>query len=115
MRGHARAAWRGAIPLGRGVDREPGRLEELSDPRLDLGFGSAPRPGWFRPCLDDLGEAIPAFLTLVTMPLAFGIADGLAVGFISYTLLQALADCGRRVSWLAYLLALLFLLRFALL
>jgi AGZA family xanthine/uracil permease-like MFS transporter len=63
---------------------------------------------------DDLGEAIPAFLTVVTMPLAFSIADGLAVGFISYALLQLLGGRGRQVSWLAYLFALLFLLRLAL-
>lgn len=61
------------------------------------------------------GEAIPAFLTLVTMPLSFSIADGLAVGFISHVLLQALAGRARQVSWLAYLFALLFLLRLALL
>jgi len=64
---------------------------------------------------DDLGEAIPAFLTIVTMPLSFSIADGLAIGFISYALLQVLSGRGRQVSWLAYLFALLFVLRLALL
>jgi adenine/guanine/hypoxanthine permease len=63
---------------------------------------------------DDLGEAIPAFLTIVTMPLSLSIADGLAVGFISYALLQALSGRARTVSWLVYLFAALFLLRLAL-
>jgi len=60
---------------------------------------------------DDLGEAIPAFLTVVTMPLAFSIADGLTVGFISHAALKLLSGRGREVSWLAYLLAGLFVLR----
>jgi AGZA family xanthine/uracil permease-like MFS transporter len=64
---------------------------------------------------DDLGEAIPAFLTLVTMPLSFSIADGLTVGFISHTLLRLLSGRGREVSWLAYLFAGLFALRLILL
>jgi AGZA family xanthine/uracil permease-like MFS transporter len=63
---------------------------------------------------EDLGEAIPAFLTIVTMPLSLSIADGLAVGFISFALLRALSGRARTVSWLVYLFAALFLLRLAL-
>ena len=63
---------------------------------------------------NDLGDAIPAFLTIVTMPLSLSIADGLAVGFISYAVLQALSGRARAVSWLVYLFAALFLLRLAL-
>jgi AGZA family xanthine/uracil permease-like MFS transporter len=74
-----------------------------------LMIGNVTRVRW-----DDLGEAIPAFLTIVTMPLSLSIADGLAVGFISYALLQALSGRARAVSWLAYLIAALFLLRLAL-
>jgi AGZA family xanthine/uracil permease-like MFS transporter len=74
-----------------------------------LMIGHISRVRW-----DDLAEAIPAFLTIVTMPLSLSIADGLAVGFISYVLLQALSGRARTVSWLAYLFAALFLLRLAL-
>jgi AGZA family xanthine/uracil permease-like MFS transporter len=63
---------------------------------------------------DDPSDAIPAFLTITTMPLALSIADGLALGFISYAVLKPLAGRAREVSWLVYLLAGLFLLRFAL-
>lgn len=61
---------------------------------------------------NDLTEAIPAFLTLLAMPLTFSIANGLALGFIFYPLLKLLTGRGREVSWLVYLLAALFILRY---
>lgn len=57
--------------------------------------------------------AMPAFLTMITIPLTSSIANGIAIGFISYTLLKVLRGQYREVSWLVYLLAALFLLRFA--
>lgn len=62
---------------------------------------------------NDATEAVPAFLTLVGMPLTFSIANGLALGFISYPLIKVLSGRGREVGILAYSLALLFVLRFA--
>lgn len=56
--------------------------------------------------------AIPAFLTLTTIPLTFSIANGLAFGFSSYTLLNVLAGRWRQINWLVYALTGLFLLRF---
>ena len=61
---------------------------------------------------DEPTIAIPSFLTLITIPLSFSIASGLAIGFIAYTLLQVLSGRGRSVSWLVYLMTLLFLARF---
>jgi AGZA family xanthine/uracil permease-like MFS transporter len=63
---------------------------------------------------EDLTESIPAFLTIMVMPLALSIADGLAFGFISYAILKALSGRTREVGWPVYLLAALFVLRFAL-
>jgi AGZA family xanthine/uracil permease-like MFS transporter len=63
---------------------------------------------WQRPTV-----AIPAFLTLITIPLTFSIATGLAFGFTAYTLLKLVGGEGREVSWLVYLLTALFVLRFA--
>jgi AGZA family xanthine/uracil permease-like MFS transporter len=57
---------------------------------------------------DDLTEALPAFLTLLAMPLTFSIANGLALGFIFYAGLKLLTGRGREASPLVYLLALLF-------
>jgi AGZA family xanthine/uracil permease-like MFS transporter len=56
--------------------------------------------------------AIPAFLTVVTIPLSFSIANGLAFGFIAYTALKVLRGKFREVNWFVYLLTALFLFRF---
>ena len=56
--------------------------------------------------------ALPAFLTIVAIPLTFSIANGLAFGFTSYTLLQVLAGRGREVNGVVYVLTALFLIRF---
>ncbi|HKX30909.1 MAG TPA: NCS2 family permease [Blastocatellia bacterium] len=61
---------------------------------------------------DDVTEAIPAFLTLLAMPLTFSIANGLALGFIFYPLLKVLTGRWREASPLVYLLAGLFVMRF---
>ena len=56
--------------------------------------------------------AIPAFLTVATIPLTWSIADGLSFGLTSYALLQLLTGRARRADWMLYLLAALFLARF---
>lgn len=53
----------------------------------------------------DYTESIPAFLTLVGIPLSYSIADGLALGFISYPLIKLLGGKARQVGWLTYVLA----------
>ena len=60
----------------------------------------------------DPAIGIPAFLTMLAIPLTFSIADGLAFGFTSYTVLKVSAGEARRVNWLVYLLTLLFIARF---
>lgn len=60
----------------------------------------------------DYVESIPAFLVIITMPLTFSIATGIAIGFISHASLKLFTGRGREVSWLVYLLAGLFILRF---
>ena len=53
----------------------------------------------------DHTESVPAFLTLIGIPLSYSIADGLALGFISYPLIKLFSGRGREVAWLTYLLA----------
>jgi AGZA family xanthine/uracil permease-like MFS transporter len=60
----------------------------------------------------DYTESIPAFLVIIMMPLTFSIATGIAVGFIGYAAIKLFTGRGKEVSWLVYLLALLFILRF---
>jgi AGZA family xanthine/uracil permease-like MFS transporter len=64
---------------------------------------------------DDFSEAVPAFLIFLGIPLTYSIADGFAFGFISYPILKLFSGKARQVNWLLYLLAALFVLRYALL
>ena len=61
---------------------------------------------------DDVTESIPAFLTLLLMPLTISITEGIAFGFISYALLKLVTRQGRQVHWLIYLFAVLFVARY---
>jgi AGZA family xanthine/uracil permease-like MFS transporter len=56
--------------------------------------------------------AIPAFLTMLAIPLTYSIANGLAFGFCGYTLIKLLRGKFRRVNWMVYGLTVLFLVRF---
>jgi AGZA family xanthine/uracil permease-like MFS transporter len=62
---------------------------------------------------DDFTEALPAFLTMVTMPLALSITDGIAFGFIAYAILKPATGRARELDVLAYVFAVLFVLRYA--
>jgi adenine/guanine/hypoxanthine permease len=61
---------------------------------------------------DDVCTAFPAFLTLITIPLTFSIANGLACGIVSYVVIHVASGRWRQVPWAAYLLALLLVIRF---
>lgn len=54
---------------------------------------------------EDYSETIPAFLVIVGIPLTYSIADGIALGFISYPIIKFLSGRGRMISWLMYLMA----------
>ncbi len=56
--------------------------------------------------------SIPGFLTMLAIPLTYSIANGLAFGFIAYTLLKIARGKFREVNWLVYALTLLFIARF---
>jgi adenine/guanine/hypoxanthine permease len=57
---------------------------------------------------DELDEAFPAFLIILSMPLTSSIATGIALGFISYPLLKITRGKWREVHPLVYLFAVLF-------
>ena len=56
--------------------------------------------------------SIPAFLTIMTIPLTFSIANGLAFGFTAYTLMKVARGKFRQVNWFVYVLTALFVARF---
>jgi AGZA family xanthine/uracil permease-like MFS transporter len=57
-------------------------------------------------------EAIPAFLTLIAVPLTFSIANGIAIGFISYPLMKLFSGKFKDLNPVVCVLAVLFILRF---
>ncbi len=61
---------------------------------------------------DDFLVSIPAFLTLVMIPLTFSIANGLAFGILAYALLKLLSGRLQKSDWLLMTLAAIFLARF---
>jgi AGZA family xanthine/uracil permease-like MFS transporter len=61
---------------------------------------------------NDIEVAVPAFLTMMTIPLTFSIANGLAFGFTTYTLMKILRGKFRQVNWLVYVLTAIFIARF---
>ncbi len=62
---------------------------------------------------DDITEAAPSALTALMMPFTYSIANGLAFGFISYAVIKALTGRARDVHPATWLVAALFLIRFA--
>ena len=61
---------------------------------------------------DDLTEAIPAYLCLLAMPLLYSISEGIAVGVISYVVINAVCGKAKRITPLMYILAILFVCKY---
>lgn len=61
---------------------------------------------------DDLGEAVPAFLTIFLIPFSFSIAEGLAAGFITYPLIKIFQGRASEVPVATWVLAVVFFIRF---
>src|SRR5579872_2983898 len=72
-----------------------------------LMFEGLARIAW-----DDPAASIPAFLTIITMPLTFSIANGVSFGVISYAAIMLLSGRGKSVHLLLYLVAALLVARF---
>ena len=62
--------------------------------------------------LDNLTEAIPAYLTIIAMPLFYSISEGISMGVISYVLLNLAAGKAKKITPLMYVLAVLFVLKY---
>ena len=95
----------------RALARGPCRTRR-QPPALSRGFGSMMMSQVSEIRWSDPAIAIPAFLTMITIPLTFSIANGLAFGFTGYALLRIVKGEFRRTHWLVYLLAALFIARF---
>ncbi len=62
---------------------------------------------------EDITEAVPAFITIVFMPFAYSIADGIAMGFISYALIKLLTGKAKTVPYMVWIVAVLWAFKFA--
>lgn len=62
----------------------------------------------------DMSEAIPAFLTIVMMPLSYSIAEGLVFGIVSYAGIKLFSGKGKTVTTALYVLAVIFIIKIAL-
>lgn len=58
-------------------------------------------------------ESIPAYLTILAMPLFYSISEGISMGIISYVLLHLASGKGKKVAPLMYVLTILFILKYA--
>jgi len=61
---------------------------------------------------DDFSESIPAFITIIMMPLTYSIAEGIVFGMISYVLLKLFTGKIKDISVVMIILAILFVLKF---
>lgn len=97
--------------IGGGYAIENGVLYPVTAPALiivgTLMMSSVSRIKW-----SDFTEAIPAFLTIVIMPYAYSITEGIAVGFIFYTLLKAITGKFRDIHPILLIFTILFILRY---
>lgn len=58
---------------------------------------------------DDITDGMPAFITLITMPLTYSIAHGIALGFISYPIIKLFTGKKNELSWLSWVLFAIFI------
>ncbi len=61
--------------------------------------------------LNDFTEAIPAFFTIIMMPLTYSIAEGIVFGMISFVIFKFFAGKTKEITWMMLLLAILFVLK----
>ena len=62
--------------------------------------------------LNEYTEAIPAFLTIIMMPLSYSISDGIVFGVISYIVLKLFAGKSKDISFTTIIVGVIFLLKF---
>ena len=62
--------------------------------------------------LDDFTESIPAFFTIIMMPLTYSIAEGIVFGMLSFVILKLLTGRYKEIKPIMYIIAILFLIKF---
>ena len=62
--------------------------------------------------MTDFTEVIPCFITMVMMPFAYSISEGIVLGLLSYVLIKVLTGKAKELSIVMYILAVLFVLKY---
>ena len=60
----------------------------------------------------DMTEAIPAYLCMLAMPLMYRISEGIAIGVISYVVINVICGKAKKITPLMYVLAVLFVCKY---
>ncbi len=61
---------------------------------------------------EDLSEAVPAYLCMLAMPLMYSISEGIAIGVISYVIINLASGKAKKITPLMYVLAVLFVCKY---
>jgi len=98
--------------VGGGYEAEPGVvLRPAVAPALII-VGLYMMKGVARIAWDDFTEALPAFITITIMTFSISITEGIAFGFITYSVVKVVSGRGREAHWVLYLFSALFILRY---
>ena len=61
---------------------------------------------------EDITEAVPAYLAMLAMPLMYSISEGIALGVISYVVINLCCGKAKKIKPLMYILTVLFVLKY---
>ena len=61
---------------------------------------------------EDAAEAVPAYLCVIAMPLMYSISEGIAIGVISYVIINLCCGKAKKITPLMYVLAVLFVCKY---
>ena len=62
--------------------------------------------------LEDFSESIPAFLTLILMPMTYSISNGILLGLVAYVVLNICTGKAKKIGWFMYVLSILVILKY---
>ena len=62
---------------------------------------------------DNITEAVPAYLAMIAMPLTYSISEGIALGVISYVVINVCCGYAKKINVFMYILAILFIGKYA--
>ena len=61
---------------------------------------------------NDAADAVPAYLCMIAMPMVYSISEGIAIGVISYVVIQVVCGKAKKITPLMYVLAVLFICKY---